>query len=190
MGSFGDFYLTGGDGEVDAEADDRFRVLDSAATQAITNLRVYLDHGVDNPLINVPPDTRPVSATPGRRPQSTLFTRCKSLPQIFYLDDVVFFESRLRKVAQGNWVSLHKCRWCRQHWRLDDWDKYTTQFAVKIDDPQHWETFDSTDLEKGLLLESRGGTTDKKCIWAGCGNKSVQGVAYCIDHLYESGARR
>jgi uncharacterized protein (DUF1810 family) len=51
MGSFGDFYVVDRAGQGDANADAAFRRLDGAVGQAMANIRVYLDHGLDHPLV-------------------------------------------------------------------------------------------------------------------------------------------
>lgn len=100
------------------------------------------------------------------------------------------FYRHLDKIKTGDWVELHKCKICGQHWRIDGWDQGQQRFVVKIDDTEKWQDFDITPLIKDLLLKNRGGLIDKECIWAGCKNKRVKGVVYCVDHLYETGARK
>jgi hypothetical protein len=92
-------------------------------------------------------------------------------------------------VAVGNWVRLHRCKACGQLWRIDEWDKYQTQFAAKVPSFEGWESFDTSKLQKDFLIQSRGGLTQSECSWAGCKNAQVKGVAYCADHLFETGAR-
>ena len=114
---------------------------------------------------------------------------CSKLPQLVKVEDHNDLLKCLEKIEAGNWVSLFRCRECKQHWRVDDWDKLQIQFAVKISEAIHWQEFDDIPLHKQFLLESRGGLTEEKCIWQGCSNYQVKGVAYCIDHLFQTGAR-
>lgn len=93
-------------------------------------------------------------------------------------------------MAIGNWIKLFRCKVCGQHWSIDEWDKYVDRVITRITDVENWESNDSTSLRKGLLLASRGGTTNEECAWAGCKGKQVKGVAFCIDHLYATGARK
>ena len=100
------------------------------------------------------------------------------------------FEESLKEIERADWVRLMKCPLCRQLWRVDVWDKYQSQFAVKIFDIEGWANVDTTSLQKTVLLESRGGLQESgTCIRAGCPKKPVKGVVYFIDHLYETGAR-
>ena len=116
---------------------------------------------------------------------------CLQLADLFYLSEAPpSFESSLIEKDVGNWVFLKECPQCKQLWRIDAWDKYQTQFALKVPSSEGWEELDSVPMVKDLLLNSRGGTTDEICIWAGCDGKRVKGVVYCIDHLYETGARK
>jgi hypothetical protein len=114
---------------------------------------------------------------------------CTSVPDLFKLDSYPEFESRTEKVAIGNWVRLHRCIHCGQLWRLDEWDKYQTRFAVRIASFEGWQDFDATPLQKAILVQARGGLADARCIWSGCDKPQVKGVAYCADHLFQTGAR-
>lgn len=99
------------------------------------------------------------------------------------------FEASLAGRASGTWTHLKECPECKQLWRVDVPDKYQTQFALKVASPEGWEDIDTTAMVKELLLKTRGGTTNEVCIWSGCDGSRVKGVVYCIDHLYETGAR-
>jgi hypothetical protein len=75
------------------------------------------------------------------------------------------------------------------HWRLDTEGKQQ-RFLVRIDDPRNWKLFDSTPLEKALLLQSRGGMSSEPCMWQRCEASSINGSAYCLDHTYEKRVRK
>jgi hypothetical protein len=64
------------------------------------------------------------------------------------------------------------------------------QVVNRVTDQSSWSSELRIDERKQLLLQSRGGTTDETCIWSGCGGKRVKGVAYCLEHLWNTGARR
>lgn len=114
---------------------------------------------------------------------------CTNLPDLFKLESRPELEAETEEIAVGNWVRLHKCRSCGQLWRIDESDRLQTQFVVRIPSAEIWETFDASELQKQFLISSRGGLSATKCIWAGCGNPQVKGVAYCADHLFQTGAR-
>jgi hypothetical protein len=116
---------------------------------------------------------------------------CAALPPAVYVDqEPSAFLASLAQLAVGNWVKLCRCSSCGQLWRVDEWDKYQTQIAVKVPTIEGWESFDSKPSELALLVSSRGGTSEAQCIWAGCKQRAVKGVMYCAEHLYETGARR
>jgi len=81
------------------------------------------------------------------------------------------------------------CSRCQQLWSVDEWDKYQTQFAVRIPQREGWREFDTTPFRQQYLVQSHGGLTDEKCIWQSCKQRRVRGVVYCADHLYQTGAR-
>jgi len=117
--------------------------------------------------------------------------KCSNLPEIFYLNDgPEGFEKSLTLLEGKDWVGLHECPTCRTHWAIDAWDKYQVRFAYRLKNRDKWPTSIPVDKQKELLMSSRGGTTDEKCMWIHCDKKRVNGVVYCIDHLYESGARK
>lgn len=99
------------------------------------------------------------------------------------------FKSRLHQLDVGNWVLLMQCPDCGQHYKVDEWDKYQTCYAVKVPSRDNWESCDSKLLIKNQMVENRGGYTHDLCIWSGCSLKQVKGSAYCVNHLYSTGAR-
>jgi hypothetical protein len=73
---------------------------------------------------------------------------------------------------------------------VDEWDKYQTLYAIKVPSKDNWEKFDGTFLIKERMIQNRGGLeVDVKCIWENCGLNAVLGSTYCVDHLYDTGAR-
>ena len=89
----------------------------------------------------------------------------------------------------GNWVYLMKCPTCGQLWRVDEWDKYQPQYAVKLPTSENWQAFEAIPLIKKKIVENRGGISEQLCMWRNCNEKQVNGSAFCVDHLYETGAR-
>lgn len=116
---------------------------------------------------------------------------CEQRAEILDVEDAPKdFVKGLRELDVGEWVRLMQCPVCKQYWRVDNWDKYQTQFAIKLAGPDGWKEFDSVPLQKQFLTRSRGGVTDEGCMWVSCNGKRVIGVAYCVDHLYATGARK
>jgi hypothetical protein len=120
---------------------------------------------------------------------TTVICECAKLPDLFKLESQPGFDKRTTRIATGNWIHLHRCAACGQSWRIDEWDKFQVQFVVRIPPGVEWETFDSSPLQKQFLVRSRGGLTHTECAWSGCHGKAVQGVAYCAEHLYQTGVR-
>jgi len=117
--------------------------------------------------------------------------RCSSLPPAFYAEEAPrgFLKSLDEREVSQKWKRLCVCRECGALWAVDEWDKYQEQVVSRVTEHAKWDD-DSEEMRKGLLLRSRGGLTDEKCLWAGCEKKRVRGVAMCIDHLYATGARK
>jgi hypothetical protein len=120
---------------------------------------------------------------------------CAKLAEYDYYTPGRSFSKKIRPVtkivARENWRELLRCDVCGTHWRIDAADKYQERFAWKVGDFRpDWATCDFTETEKKLLLQSRGGETKEKCVWLGCTKQRVNGVAYCVDHLYATGARK
>lgn len=91
-------------------------------------------------------------------------------------------------VERVNWEALIRCRDCGQYWKVDDWDKYQIQLAMKVDGPQHWNAPD-VERRKAFLIESRGGFELEQCGWLNCVNPRLKDGPYCADHLYAAGSR-
>jgi len=113
---------------------------------------------------------------------------CAALPEYFKLDTRPGFEAHTTCRATGDWVRLHACQICGQRWLLDEWDKYQDQFVARIPPDSAWATFDATPLRKRFLIQSRGGLANTVCAWVDCDGRTVRKTAYCVDHLYETGA--
>ncbi|HXG85812.1 MAG TPA: hypothetical protein VNI84_17465 [Pyrinomonadaceae bacterium] len=86
-------------------------------------------------------------------------------------------------------MKLNKCCICWQHWQIDVWDKYQTNCALKIDKPKNWQSFDDEPDRLKLLVETRGGLSEEKCVKQGCTNDALKSLAYCPIHAYKIGFR-
>jgi len=116
---------------------------------------------------------------------------CNQLPQIFKVEDQGRFVRKFVEVGRraGNWLQLFRCRACGQHWQLDLPDKYQVNCAIKIDDPDDWQSFDDQPVRLQFLIESYGGLSEEECVMARCANKALKSLAYCPAHAYEIGLR-
>ncbi|WP_139133229.1 metal-binding protein [Pandoraea sp. ISTKB] len=88
----------------------------------------------------------------------------------------------------AHWRSLLRCPACGQLWAVDEWEKHQVQLAVKVADVQGWRASDEA-LRKERLTQSRGENAVVKCLWSGCEKYQLNGSAYCVDHLYATGAK-
>lgn len=114
---------------------------------------------------------------------------CETLPETLYLQQAPrSWTTHLQHTDTSPLATLHRCPTCHQHWAIDKPRRQEPQIATRITDPAHWQPATPAQ-RKHLLAHTRGGTTDTPCIWAGCGAPTVHQTIYCIDHLYETGAR-
>ena len=117
--------------------------------------------------------------------------QCSELPDVFYLEEgSKGFEEGLQQEDIANWMRLYSCPHCGAMWAVDEWDKYQIQVVHRVSERENWMSQDTTQQRKQLLLKSRGGLSDSECQWAGCHEKQVKGVAYCLEHLWKTGARK
>ena len=100
------------------------------------------------------------------------------------------FKSNLNQISVGDWVLLMSCQECGQLWKVDEWDKYQTSYAVKLKSQENWESYNSDSLIKKHMIKNRGGLIDTICIYGGCKMQCVNGVVFCIEHLWDTGARK
>ncbi len=97
------------------------------------------------------------------------------------------FKNKLNTITLGNWALLMECPECKQLWKVDEWDKYQTLYAVKISSQEKWEEFDSQSLIEEKIIKNRGGIEKAGCMKANCNINQVKGSAFCAKHMYESG---
>lgn len=116
--------------------------------------------------------------------------QCQELAELVDISsDDTRFKSKLHLLEVGDCILLMSCPSCRQLWRVDPADKYQTCYAVKLPSNEDWQYFNAEARIKQRMVQNRGGLGHAKCIWAGCSSPSVNGVVYCVDHLWRSGAR-
>ncbi len=98
----------------------------------------------------------------------------------------------LKKIdeKQELWVELYINTKTKRLWAIDMYDKYQYQIAVNVDNIENWLKYDHEEINKKLIIKFRGGEGKEKCIWENCSKKRINGVVYCIDHLYGMGIRK
>ncbi len=113
---------------------------------------------------------------------------CKDLARIIRVNGTLQqLYPDFKHVATGAWKALVQCPDCGQLWSVDEWDKYQTQLAIKLEAVETWSQSDETH-RKAFLMQSRGLST-QRCMWNGCGEAQLNNSAYCVDHLYAVGVR-
>ena len=90
----------------------------------------------------------------------------------------------------GGWRNLYSCSDCGRYWQVDLIDKYQVNCAIRIDDPNNWQTFDDKPLRMQYVFDTRGGLSDEGCIVARCPNKALKSLAYCLEHAYDHASVR
>lgn len=115
---------------------------------------------------------------------------CEALDTVVKVGDHQSFFKDLGEIEVGDWARLMQCRACGALWCVAEWDKYQTQLATKIAPAKRssWQVA-NTKAQKEFLVKNRGGLSAQPCMWAHCDKPRVVGVALCVDHLYETGAR-
>ena len=91
----------------------------------------------------------------------------RELPEYMYYDEMPHeVKERLSEVDNypEEWITLYADSHTNQLWAVDVYDKYQWQVAVKVQEKSSWKSLDYTNIRKTLLLKSRGGTEDSKCI--------------------------
>ena len=91
-------------------------------------------------------------------------------------------------IGSSDWTLLLRCPLCAQLWKMNEYDKYQTQLAMKVSTVEDLYLSDATQ-RKAYLLTSRGGIGTETCRWINCPNIQLKNSAYCVDHLYATGAR-
>jgi len=81
--------------------------------------------------------------------------------------------------ADQGWCSVLQCPKCGQYWLVDEFDKAQSLFAIKIDNLNKPEESRLLEIHEQGLLKKHGGHSEQSCMFAGCGNKAVKGLAFC-----------
>ena len=113
--------------------------------------------------------------------------------RIYYTDQKLLelIKTEFDFLDDKGWFELYQHKQDKTFWRLDKWDKYQTQFFVRLETIDNWENFDDSELRVELLKKTRGIDLTRKCIWNNCENLSLQELVYCEKHAYfEMGLRK
>ena len=122
----------------------------------------------------------------------SFFRKCQCKRTNEFVDitkDYPNFTKKLTPLDFEDWVKLMECGTCGQLWKVDEWDKYQTSYALKIEVRDGWKDLDMLPYIKAKMVENRGGLEKHNCIMQQCSQRAVKGSVYCVDHLYETGTR-
>jgi hypothetical protein len=113
--------------------------------------------------------------------------KCDKLPKFIKADTSDSYFKQFNQIdwKDDSWVKLVQYPDCSQHWQIDEWDKFQTGLAIKVKDPESWKAFDDRAIRVEFLIHNRGGLSETRCAWQGCGNKAIIGLAYCPLCAYE-----
>lgn len=96
---------------------------------------------------------------------------------------------RLEVIERKGFRVLYQSKADGSYWRLDEASKAHVRFLIKLVSPKSWAEFDATDMEKRLLIESRGWYSDDVCR-SECELSCIKESAFCEHHTYEMGVRK
>jgi len=111
------------------------------------------------------------------------------LPIVNLNEDREEFCGALTFIEKAPRFSLYLCPTCQQYWRVDHEGLCNVAYAFKLESDKDWQAFDESDIIKANMLRSRGGFADRICKQANCNDHVINGSTYCLEHLYQSGAR-
>jgi hypothetical protein len=107
----------------------------------------------------------------------------KLTEKIYLVDEYILkiIESEFENVDRKDWYILLKNKNDDSLWRLDVWDKYQTQFLIKLDSFENWSIVNDKELRMEFLKNQKG-ISDERCTWNGCERNSLLGIKICEFH--------
>lgn len=103
------------------------------------------------------------------------------------------FAPRLIKegATEPSGVLRMRCRDCGQLWRVDPPTALRVSLAIKVTPDQAASWTDAADRAARVRYLERtwGEESAEECVWLGCTRHALQGIAYCVEHLYDQGVR-
>jgi hypothetical protein len=113
---------------------------------------------------------------------------CESRPAFFGIhpDELEDFLDGFDQLTNDRFVEYHlfRCPACTTLWIVDDMTR--GPMAVRAADAREIEGFDERPYRRELLIAMHGGLSERTCMWVRCDNRAVNGVVFCVNHLYPS----
>jgi hypothetical protein len=91
-------------------------------------------------------------------------------------------QRRLRLLRAKQDAGLYGCPDCNSYWQVDH--RQRGPQAIKVSEPFKWDSFDDRPYRRKLLERWHGGCSSERCIWAGCKEMALNGIAFCVEHAY------
>lgn len=82
------------------------------------------------------------------------------------------------KTVDDGFRVIVKCNKCGQHWLVDEFDKVSSLFAIKIDSPNKPDDSDLFGVHEKSLIDEYGLSTTQ-CHFAGCNNMALASKSIC-----------
>ncbi len=116
---------------------------------------------------------------------------CERLADVEEVDGFALtLENSMSPVASDatEWVEQKSCPVCGSQWVVDISDGRTKRFMTRA--RASWSAAEAARRREAIkakervdLVESAGGATNERCVWAGCENPRVRDFAMCVNHL-------
>lgn len=100
--------------------------------------------------------------------------------EIWY-DEAPSFKTGFTTVAQHRDVELRRCEACGTYWQVD---VGRGGLAIRIDNPDTWDSFDDRPIRLQQMIDHHGGLDDGKCVWVGCDRQPLRNMKFCPHHAY------
>lgn len=112
--------------------------------------------------------------------------RCVQLSDFFEPnpdEELSEFLGAMNHVESFEEYALFQCPICSQYYAVEQWSR--GPIVVKIETKEEFISFDDLPYRKKLFIDSYGGLSDKKCIQAGCEEKALVNLVFCVEHGFE-----
>ena len=93
------------------------------------------------------------------------------------------FLSSITKLDNDKDYDLCQCNLCKQLYVVEPNSR--GPLVVKVASKSELVGFNEVPYRKEIMIKNYGGTSDTKCIQAGCRNKALNNMAFCIEHAFD-----
>ena len=93
------------------------------------------------------------------------------------------FLSSVSKLGSDKDYDFCQCKNCNQLYIVEPISR--GPLVVKVTSKSELIGFNEVPYRKEIMIKNYGGTSEIKCIQAGCKNKALNEVAFCIEHIFD-----